>query len=188
MEPVRHIDDRQAAKSVGNGMTFCHDLTEDAEIQTAIRMLSDSVAVRLRQNGQYCQTVQLTVKTPDLRCCNRQQPLRSASNLSREIADAAIELLHKTHRDGAPIRMLTVTAAALTDREGGEQTSLFEDTAPGMHQKLQQLENTMDGIRKKYGKTSIKLGSLLQNTFTLPAEHAEQEISTKKSKKNEKEY
>lgn len=182
-DPVRRIDDAYEAKSVGHGMTFCHDLTENAEIYTAIRMLSDSVATRLRQNGQFCNTVQLTIRTPDLHSSNRQFTLSAPSNLSREIADAAITLLHRFHREGAPIRMITVTATGLVGEEDGEQTSFFDEGIPETHQKLQRLENAMDGIRQKYGEASIKMGSLLQNTFISEAEKPEKEISAKKSKK-----
>lgn len=168
-EPVRRIDDEREVKSVGNGMTFRYDLTNEEEMYTAICMLSDSVAARLRKRGLFCRTVQLTVKTPSFQNFNRQQALPAATALSREIANAAMELLRKSEFKNTSIRMLTVTAANLTDEETSTQTSFFaEDTEDVTHEKLQRLENAMDGIRGKYGRSSIGIGSLIKNDFVMP--------------------
>lgn len=165
-DPVRRIDDEREVKSVGNGMTFRYDLTDEQEIYTALCMLSDSVAARLRRHGLFCCTVQITVKTPSFQTYNRQLTLPRATNLSREIAAAGMELLQRHRMVGTAIRMLTVTAANLTENETLVQTSLFEeDTADAAHDKLQRLETAMDGIRGKYGRGAIGMGSLLQNDF-----------------------
>ena len=164
-EPVARIDYAREAKSVGNGMTFCHDLTTADEMHTAIRMLSDTVATRLRRHGQFCRTVQLTVKTPDLRAANRQTSLSAPTAVAKEIADEAIALLHKWYPVLPAVRMFTVTAANLTDDEAGEQLDLFSERDTAAHDRQVRLGSAVDRIRGKYGGTAIGIGSLLQNDF-----------------------
>lgn len=181
-EAVRRLDDEREVKSVGNGMTFRHDLCDDEEIYTAICMLSDSVAARLRKRGLYCRTVQLTVKTPSFQNCNRQQQLSQATSLSREIAFSAMELFKKSEFYRTPIRMLTVTAANLSDNESAEQISLFEEEGEVQtHEKLKRLETAMDGIRGKYGRSSIGIGSLLHNDFISSSKNQNDEEKIEKS-------
>lgn len=180
-EPVRRIDDEREIKSVGNGMTFRYDLTSEQEMYTAICMLSDSVAARLRKRGLFCRTVQLTVKTPSFQTYNRQQPLSAATALSREIAGAAMDLLRKSEFKNTAVRMLTVTAANLTDEETATQTCLFEEDTENMaHEKLLRLENAMDGIRGKYGRGSIGMGSLIKNDFVMPIKNQNEKEKNEK--------
>ena len=171
-EPVACIDDTREAKSAGNGMTFCHDLTTADEMHTAIRMLSDTVASRLRRHGQFCRTVQLTVKTPDLRSANRQVALPAPTAVAKEIADAAIALLHKWYPTLPAVRMFTVTAANLTDSEAGEQLDMFSEHDTAAHDRQVRLESAVDRIRGKYGGAAIGIGSLLQSDFVTEEDHA----------------
>ena len=128
-------------------------------------MLSDTVATRLRRHGQFCRTVQLTVKTPDLRAANRQTSLSAPTAVAKEIADEAITLLHKWYPVLPAVRMFTVTAANLTDDEAGEQLDLFSERDTAAHDRQVRLESAVDRIRGKYGGAAIGIGSLLQNDF-----------------------
>ena len=47
--PVRLYDQKEKIKSVGNGLTFSHDISTDDDILTALTDLSDTVAGRLRE-------------------------------------------------------------------------------------------------------------------------------------------
>ncbi len=185
-EPVRRLDDAREVKSVGNGMTFRRDLNDEKEMYTAIYMLSDTVAARLRKHGLFCRTVQLTVKTASFQSYSRQSSLHTATAVSREIADVAMELLNKLHLKDATVRMLTVTAANLTCEceETVVQTSFFEEeTAQDEHEKLSRLENAMDDIREKYGRGSIGIGSLLKNDFLTVTSYIKNKNDTEKIEK-----
>ena len=52
--PVRPAGQQEPVKSVGNGTTFPKNLTRWEEVQRGLAVLSDSVAMRLRQQGLYC--------------------------------------------------------------------------------------------------------------------------------------
>lgn len=76
--------------------------------------------------------------------------------LSREITQAAMELLTASWSPGAPVRALTVTAQNLLPADqAGEQLSLLVPDASPQRQKIERLERAMDDIRSKYGKSAI---------------------------------
>ena len=59
--PVRPAGDRPPPKSIGNGMTFRHNLTNWDEIRSGLDLLCDSVAVRLRQTQRKGTRIQVTI-------------------------------------------------------------------------------------------------------------------------------
>lgn len=58
-------------------------------------MLIESMAIRLRETGCYCQTVAIHVRNKELHSFTRQMKLTKPSDLTNEIAKAAIDLVYK---------------------------------------------------------------------------------------------
>ncbi|MFQ7002998.1 MAG: hypothetical protein ACLRRT_04490 [Ruthenibacterium lactatiformans] len=164
--PVRTADERPEIKSVGNGLTFKRNLVGEADVRAGLYALADEVATRLRAHGLYAAAVQVLIKNPDLKSISRQKPLPWPSHLAREIGGAALELVKANWSLDAPIRMLTVTALNLTDGREGRQLSLLEPERP-RNEKREQLEQSLDAIRRKYGKTSIAPGNVIKNDIGL---------------------
>ena len=160
--PVLPSAEQGPPKSVGNGLTFRRNLVGLEEIRTGLALLSDQVAVRLRQCQMKCMTVQVTIRDPNFKTITRQKGLSSPTNVSRELTEAALELVQGAWRMDAPIRMLTVTGLHLVSEWAApEQLDLFRPTDAQRRDKLERLERTMDSIRGKYGRDAIQLGSLL---------------------------
>ena len=111
--PVRPAGDRPPPKSIGNGMTFRHNLTNWDEIRSGLDLLCDSVAVRLRQAQRKGARIQVTIRDPQFQTITRQGPLPLPTNLARELTAGAVALVQKHWIVGKPIRMLTVTALNL---------------------------------------------------------------------------
>ena len=164
--PVRTADERPEIKSVGNGLTFKRNLVGEADVRAGLYALADEVATRLRAHGLYAAAVQVLIKNPDLKSISRQKPLPWPSHLAREIGGAALELVKANWSLDAPIRMLTVTALNLTDGREGHQLSLLEPERP-RNEKRERLEQSLDAIRRKYGKTSIAPGNVIKNDIGL---------------------
>lgn len=161
--PVLEIGQEEDPHSVGNGMTFSRDLLSRQDIHTAVTVLSDSVAARMRRYGVKGAAVQVTIKDPDLNVITRQKPLPLRTYLAEDLSRGIMELVDASWKPGAPIRMLTVTAMKLIPAsEAAEQLSLFGDAAPS-RDKRERLEKTLDGIREKFGHGSILPGSVLGN-------------------------
>lgn len=159
--PVRPAGQRPPPKSVGNGMTFRHNLTEWAELRSALDLLCDSVATRLRQSQMKCASVQITLRDSDFQTITRQAPLSPPTNLARELATGAMALLRKNWHPHKPVRMLTITGLRLIPEwDAVEQLDLFQPDSHIQRAKLEQLERTVDSIRAKYGSDAIVLGSV----------------------------
>lgn len=152
-------NERPPVKSVGNSTTFSHDLTTWDEVRTGAALLSDSVAMRLRQHGLYCGGVSVSVKNSRFQTVSKQKLLGHSTHLMREINDAALELLRLAWRAPDPVRLLSVTAMHLTDREETYEQLDLLSTAPQRQEKQERLESAMDKIRSKYGRDAISFAT-----------------------------
>lgn len=148
-------------KSVGNGETFPHNLTQRDEVRRGVAMLADQVAVRLRRHGLRASTVQLTIRDPHFKDICRQRPLPVPACTARELTQAALEILSANWKPGAPIRAITVTAQNLIPAsEAAEQLGLFDSQDPRRRDKVETLERVMDGLREKYGRDALTSAAL----------------------------
>ena len=155
--PVRPKHVKEPVKSVGNSFTFRENLTTREQVVQGMSLLCDSVASRLRQQGLYCGAVQVGLRDPAFRNLSRQKHLSGSTHSMRELLRAAMELADSVWKPPSPLRLLSVTALALTDREETYvQESLF---APQQSEEKQaRLEEAVDAIRKKYGGKAIVYG------------------------------
>ena len=162
-EPVVPARELPPPKSVGSGLTFRRNLLGLEDVRTGLSALSDEVAARLRRHGLKCTTVQVTIRDPSFRDICRQKRLPAPTYVSRDIADAALELLLSSWNLKLPIRALTVTAQNLVDEaDAGEQLDLFAAGAAPHRDKLERLERAVDKIRDKYGGGAISLASTVR--------------------------
>ena len=160
--PVARADSGEKIKSVGNGVTFTRDLVTEDDIVTAVTSLSDTVAGRLRKYGIKACGVKVDIKDPFFKVISRQKQLFTPTNLAAELAKNALDIIHASWKKGSPIRMLTITGINLTDENFYEQLSLFGEGSES-RQKGEQIERTMDQVRKKYGSSSIGFAAVLDN-------------------------
>lgn len=158
-EPVHSRSETETPKSVGSGSTFQKDLRSRREVSAALSLLADDAATRLRQYGMYAGGVAVTLRTPDFQDRSRQKRFASPTHLMRELADGAMELLETFWKPPDPIRMLTVTAIALTDSaDAYEQVDLLDNSGP-KREKQEKLESALDQIRGKYGMGAVRFGA-----------------------------
>lgn len=153
-------------KSVGNSMTFRRDLTSEKDIICAVTYLSDTIAARLRKKDLKCRTVQVTLKDPRLLVICRQEKLEKPTNLSKEIAAKAMEIIRRNRSMQSPVRMLGITACSLADKNESVQISFFD--GENDISKRENLEKAIDSIRGKYGKDSVKSANILNNDLGIP--------------------
>lgn len=163
--PVAPAGQYTPPKSVGNGETFDHDLTDDEEIRRAVGLLADEVAVRLRRHHRKANTLQVTIRDPNLRDICRQKPLPASVNTARELFRAAMDILGEHWKKGAPIRAITLTAQNLIpEDEAVEQMGLFAPEEPVQRDKVEKLERTMDAIRNRFGAGALRTASQVHKT------------------------
>jgi len=153
--PVRSADERDPVKSVGNSTTFPRDLTKWDELRDGVALLSDSVAMRLRRHGLYCGGVQVGLRDNKFNNLSRQKTLPRSTRLMREIETAALELLRGVWKAPTPVRLLSVTAIYLTDREETYEQLDLLGAPPEAQDKQEAVEDAMARIRAKYGAGAI---------------------------------
>ncbi|MBE6816798.1 MAG: DNA polymerase IV [Ruminococcaceae bacterium] len=157
--PVKHKDAIREIKSVGNSTTTPRDLTTDREVCTTLRVLSESVAARLREQGFKGRTVTLSVRDTGLYSFTRQKKLLRPTNLSTEILDAGMELFRANYSWHANIRSLGISVSDF-DFEYFEQYDL-EGTAEH-REKIEKIETTIDTLRRRFGHYCIQRACQLE--------------------------
>lgn len=158
--PVIPLRDMPPPKSVGNGITFPHNLVGWEELHSGLALLSDGVAAGLRRAGMKCTTVQVTIRDPAFRDICRQTRLAAPTFVSREILRAAFQLIQSAWQENAPVRALTVTAQnLLPEQQAAEQLDLFSAGDVSQRDRLERLEKTVDRLRDKYGRSALSIAS-----------------------------
>ena len=156
-EPVRPFYEEREVKSVGNSMTFAHNLLGEDECRMGLTALCDNVGRRLRSRGLVCQTVQLGIRDPEFRNRSRQVTLERPTNSTRALIETAMALLRAHWQMDKPVRLLSVTAAnLLPEAQSCEQLSLF-DSADAIQRRDKQLklDQTVDELRRRFGNQSV---------------------------------
>ena len=174
--------DRNDAKSIGNGYTFKHDLVGREECRMGINYLSEEIGTKLRLRGLKCAGVQISIKDEYLRTiqrCARQEP---PSDISSEIADTAYAILCREWSPEKPIRMITVTAIDLVRSDMlAEQMDFFSEGKEEKRKKSGKREMAVDEIRKKYGCDSIIRASVIDTDLGIyKSKHEEKTLGDKK--------
>lgn len=158
-EPVASAYEKREVKSVGNGMTFSHDLYGMEEILVGLDAVCDLAAARMRAKGVKCTGVQLAIKDENFVTNQRQKQLELPTNLARGLREAAATLLRDTWNPRLGIRSLTVTGIGLVPEGAAVQIGFFDN--PAENARADRRERAVDDIRKKFGKGAIQSGGVL---------------------------
>ena len=148
-------------KSIGRGYTFRRNLLNFDECYVGILYLSEQIGTQLREKGLVCTTVSLKIKDENLITVQRQKPLDAPTDLAKEIATCAYEILRDHWLSKKPIRMLTVTALGLVKKENASEQISFFDGSKAENKKEEKLEKTIDDIRQRFGSDIIVAGSVM---------------------------
>ena len=160
--PVALFNETSQIKSIGNSTTTPRDLVNDEDVKVIFTVLAESVAMRLREHGLYGKTVRIHVRDTDLHSFSRQHQLTNPTCLASEIIDTAMELFQKNYHWRQNIRSLGVSVADLVDSQNVyTQCDIF--TSEVEREKKENLAQSMDEIRRRFGNFAIQRGSLLQD-------------------------
>lgn len=158
--PVPRWGESEPVKSVGNGMTFSHDLVGPEACHAGLMPLCDSVGARLRAQKLKCRTVTLQIKDPSLKVISRQRTLAMPTNLTRQLFREACALYDQYWPASAPVRLMTVTAGHLLSEDEAIPAQLsFLDPVTPDDPRQARLEAAVDQVRARFGKSSIKPGT-----------------------------
>lgn len=163
-ERVRGVDNgriepRSVAKSISRDETFARDITQDDALLTELARLSAAAAGDLRGRELRARTVAVKVRDADFTTRQARHTLEVAVETDRAIYDVARNLLlklRKARRGG--VRLLGVSLAGFTDRQGVEQLGLFGAGTSVETDKDRRLSRAVDDVRSKFGAGSIISG------------------------------
>ncbi len=157
--PVTVMGEEAMVKSVGNSTTAPHDLKNDEDVTLIFYVLCESVAMRLREHGLECRTVEIYVRDNELVSFTRQQKQLRSTSLASEIHRAAMEIFKKNYTWSRPIRSLGVRGCELVPAGGTVQLSFLDDEEK--RNKIERLEKTVDQIRQRFGNLSVQRALML---------------------------
>jgi len=146
-------------KTIGHGITCTADLENDTEVWRVMLELCQDLGHKLRVHNLTANGVQITVKSNDLQYKQFQCQLGLPTQSPMEIAQAAHSLFKRNYKWSVPVRAVTVRAINLKDKNMAVQLDLFTD-----HEKRQRretIDNTIEEIRRRFGKNSVFSASLM---------------------------
>jgi len=157
--PVAIFGEEGFIKSIGNSTTTPRDLVNNEDVKLVLYVLAESVAARMREHGFRCRTVQIHVRDTDLAVFERQAKTARPTNLSSEIALLAMKLFTDNYHWEKPLRSIGVRGTDLVTEGKAIQVSLFMDEEK--RKRHEDLEKTVDILRKRFGHFSIQRGMML---------------------------
>ena len=145
----------RTVKSYGNSLTAPHDIVCERDAKALVYLLSESVAHRLREGGHRATVVAIAVRDgEELTYFSRQTTLERPTALTAVIARTAWALtrLNQVFSEENPVRGLHVRVSGLVPASAHRQLSLLDNDA------LEDLDFTIDDLRRRFGNTCIQRG------------------------------
>lgn len=136
-------------KSVGHQLTLHQDYRGHRQIKVVLLELAELVSRRVRQGGYIGRTVSLVLKDTDFSYLGRSVTLPRYTDLTDDIYQAAVELLHRHWPSDKPVRLVGLSVANLIDKRV-EQADIF-----GQTERLNRLARACDSIKDRFGETSL---------------------------------
>ena len=159
-------------KGYGNSTTTPYDVVDEETARKVLLALSETVGSRLRKDHVEIELVSVGIRYSDLSYVSHQKRLKTSTDLTMEIYDAACELFVALW-NGYPIRHLGVHTGKVQDCDFSRQLVLFDDTD---YEKLSKVDDTIDVIRKRFGNDAVKRAVFVNQ----PIDHMSGGISREK--------
>ncbi|MDQ1909772.1 DNA polymerase IV [Paenibacillus sp. GD4] len=151
--------EQEQSKSIGHTTTLPTNYTRREDIARVFLNLADQVGRRLRRQALMANTVQITIRDPDMKTITRAVKLPKPSESREDFYHTACKLFEQHWPDGKPVRLLGVTLQNLSaKKETALQLDLFDYEKEPVKEKLTQ---AMDAIRDKFGEGAILTAGML---------------------------
>lgn len=154
-------EEREKNKSIGHTTTLPHDINKPDDVQRVMLNLADQVTRRLRRQKLMAQTIQITIRTPDMVTITRSQSLNHVIERADDVYHEACSLYNRHWSEERPVRLLGITLQNLVPRDDSAlQLDLFNyEQEP----KKESLTKTMDLLRDKFGEGAVLTAGMLSN-------------------------
>jgi DNA polymerase-4 len=115
-----------------------------------------------RKKGYKGRTITLKIRFHDFITLNKSMTLENSTNIDDLVFKTAVELLDKVRYKKGGVRLLGIKLSNLTLGNERKQLKFLRDEEDKKDDKLEQLTQSLDKIREKFGKKAITRASLLK--------------------------
>ncbi len=153
--PVAPADYEREYKSIGNSMTTPADLLTRRQAAGTFRMLSASVASRLRKHGLLGTCVQISVRDKNLDTYEHQRMLFEPTQSEKVIYETAMELFDESYDWHSAVRSVGVRCTKLIPEGSGIQMSMFPEQEKHKEEDGK-LAKVIDDINRRFGSGTVR--------------------------------
>ncbi len=139
-----------AMKGIGNSTTTAFDVEDKETAYMFLLSLSETVGMRLRDSGNCCRVVSISLRGRDMLFYGMQKKIDVATDSTRRIYEVACYLFDKLWK-GNPLRHLGVRVTEFCNNDF-QQCSMLDNFD---YEKDSRINTVVDNIRLKYGTGSI---------------------------------
>ncbi|MBA7516105.1 DNA polymerase IV [subsurface metagenome] len=150
------------AKSIGKETTFSTNITEKVILVKELLKISQMVGYIARKKGYKGRTITLKIRFHNFITFNRSKTLENPTHIDDIIFKTVVELLDKIKHKKGGVRLLGIKLSNLTLGNERKQLEFLRDEEDKKDEKLEQLTQSLDKIREKFGTKAITLASLLK--------------------------
>jgi len=146
------------AKSIGKETTFSTNITEKAILIKELLKISQLVGYTARKKGYKGRTITLKIRFRNFITFNKSKTLENPTHLDDIVFKTIVKLLDKVRLKKGGVRLLGIRLSNLTPGNKRNQLKFVKDK----EDKLEQLSQSLDKIREKFGSKAITRASLLK--------------------------
>jgi len=148
-------------KSIGKETTFSTNITEKVVLVKELLKISQMVGYTARKKGYKGRTITLKIRFHNFITFNRSKTLENPTHIDDIIFKTVVELLDKVRHKKGGVRLLGIKLSNLTSGNERKQLKFLRDEEDKKDDKLEQLTQSLDKIRKKFGSKAVTRASLL---------------------------
>jgi len=152
------------AKSIGKETTFSTNITEKAVLIKELLKISQMVGYIARKKGYKGRTITLKIRFHNFITLNRSKTLENPTHIDDIIFKTVVELLDKVRHKKGGVRLLGIKLSNFTSGNKRKQLKFLRDEEDKKDDKLEQLTQSLDKIREKFGSKAVTRASLISKS------------------------
>ena len=157
------VDPKKSSRSISKEITFDNSNSKPSYIKFRLWGICETVSSRLKKTGLQTSQLTLKIKTDRKKLITFSTRLERPTNLAELLFQATTRLFTKVDKN-IKIKLVGISVTALSKlQETKTNFDLFFDEDKQLSAQL--TEETMDSIRRKFGKSSIFKGRSFYNFF-----------------------
>ncbi len=158
--PVVTPTENDKPKSIGKSITTGKDFYNNDDVWKAFLSFSEHICDNLKQKNLYAGGVQVHIRTVALSVKEFSHSFNDSTNCSLTLAKRGFELFCRNYTFGEPLRSVGLRAINIKDSKSAVQQDIFGETE--QYEELEKIDDSVYELRKKFGKNSIKRGTVIK--------------------------